>query len=325
MSSEALPTTVLVTGAAGFVGSHLVERLLAEGVCVVGLDNFDPYYGPEQKVANLSRFRDDPRFTFVEADLRAENTLAAAFEAGEIAAVVHLAARAGVRASVDAVREYFEINLTGTLNLLEAMRSRGIGQFVFASSSSVYADSEVPFREEMAADRPLQPYAASKRAAEMLAHTYAHLHGFHVTVTRLFSAYGPRLRPDLAIHKFARRIVRGEPIQIYGDGSAERDLTYVADIVDGLVAALCRPFRFEIVNLGNSRTVSLAAVIDALEAHLGAKAIREYGPPNPSDLRITYADISKAERLLGYRPRVPFEEGIRRFCEWFRSEGVRYG
>ncbi|GIX07543.1 MAG: epimerase [Candidatus Poribacteria bacterium] len=314
-----LPQRVLVTGCAGFIGSHVAERLVQEGVRVIGVDNFDPYYDRQQKESHLAKLLRSPEFRFEDADIRNGEALLELLRSEPIEAVIHLAARAGVRASIRDPETYFSINLSGTLQLLEAMRRAEVRQMVFGSSSSVYGRAPVPFSEEHPADRPLQPYGASKRAAEILAHTYAHLYGMQITVTRFFSAYGPRLRPDLVIHKFARLIARGEEVPILGDGTAARDYTYIDDIVDGVIAALERPFRYEIINLGNSRTVPLNRVIELLEQHLGRKALRRYLPPNPGDMPITYADLSKAKRLLGYAPRVPFEEGIARFVEWFKT------
>ena len=323
---HALPSPVLVTGAAGFIGSHVVERLLGDGAEVVALDNFDPYYSRGQKDLHVAGWRDHSGVSFVEKDIRdADAVLRVCGDFG-VRGVVHLAARPGVRASVQTPRETLEINVTGTLNVLEAMRVYEVRRLVLGTSSSVYGDVPTPFREDAPADRPLQPYAASKRAAEMLAYSYAHLHGFEVTSARLFSVYGPRMRPDLAVHKFARLIVLGEEIPIFGDGSAERDYTYVSDIVDGLVSALARPGGFEIVNLGNSDSVSLSRMIELLEGFLGVEARRRYLPANPSDAAHTCADVTKAGQLLGYAPSVPLEEGIGRFVGWFRAnEAVLVG
>ena len=314
-----LPSPVLVTGAAGFIGSHLVERLLGEGVRVVALDNFDPYYPREQKESHVDVWRRHRGLTFVEQDVRDSEAVRRVFADHGLSGVVHLAARPGVRASVDTPMETYDINVKGTLSVLEAMRTHRVHALVLGMSSSVYGNGPTPFREDAPADLPLQPYAASKRAAEMLAYAYSHLHGLRVTSTRLFSVYGPRMRPDLAVHKFARLIAAGEEIPILGDGSAERDYTYVGDVVEGLVSALRRPNAFEIVNLGNSEAVPLSRVIALLEENLGREARCRYLPSNLSDATATCADISKAENLLDYRPTVTLEQGIASFVDWFRE------
>lgn len=310
---------VLVTGGAGFIGSHVVERLLREGQRVVVLDNYDPFYPREQKEANLLAVLSHPLLTVVEGDVRDRDALEKLFATHEPESVVHLAARPGVRASVGQETLYTAVNVAGTLNVLEVAAQAKVKNFIFGSSSSVYAGDALPFREDAAADRPLSPYAATKRAGELLAHAYSYLYGLPVTCLRLFSVYGPRLRPDLAISRFARAIVRGEALPIYGDGSAARDYTYVDDVVDGILAALRRPKPYEIINLGDSRSVSVRQVVALLEEHLGKRARCVFSPPNPSDAPVTCADISKAKRLLGYEPKVPFEEGIARFVGWFRT------
>jgi len=314
---------VLVTGAAGFIGSHLAERLLLAGASVLAVDNFDPYYARSQKELHIEAWRDHERVRFVEADIRRLDVVAGLFDEHPIESVVHLAARAGVRASVDTPHETLDTNIRGTLNILEAMRRGGVGDLVLGTSSSVYGDSPVPFREDAPADRPLQPYAASKRAAEMLAYSYAHLHGLRITSARLFSVYGPRMRPDLAIHKFARLIAAGAELPILGDGTASRDYTYVSDIVDGVVAAMRARHTFEIVNLGSSEAVPLSRVIDLLAERLGKEARRRYLPSDLSDARITCADTSKAHRLFGYAPKVTLEEGISQFVEWYLANRRR--
>lgn len=314
------PSTVLVTGGAGFIGSHLVERLLQRGTRVVVFDNYDAFYSRERKGANLAAVAEHPALTVVEGDIRERNALDKAFSVHAPDAVVHLAARAGVRASVGQASLYTDINVIGTLNLLEVASQAHVRNFIFGSSSSVYAGNDVPFREESNADRPVSPYAATKRAGELLAHTYSHLYALPVTCLRFFSVYGPRLRPDLAIYKFARLIARGDEVPIYGDGSAKRDCTYVDDIVEGIVAALGTPRPYEIINLGDARTIPVSRIVALLEEHLGAKARCVFYPPNPSDAVVTYADITKARRLLGYEPKVPFEEGIARFVRWFREQ-----
>jgi len=316
---------VIVTGVAGFIGSHLVDRLLARGARVVGVDGFDDFYDPAVKRANLEAALADARFTLVEADIR-DPGLAAAVRAagGEGAdAVVHLAARAGVRPSIAEPALYADVNVSGTVAVLELARVLGISRFVFGSSSSVYGNNpRVPFSEDHPVDTPISPYAASKRAGELLCHTYAHLHGLSVAALRFFTVYGPRQRPDLAIHAFARRMAAGEPIPLFGDGSSQRDYTYVDDIVDGIEGALAFTTGtpgFEIFNLGESRTVTLLQLVELLSGAMGVEPRIEWKPPQPGDVERTYADVSKARRLLGYEPRVPVEAGIPRFVEWFRA------
>lgn len=314
---------VLVTGAAGFIGSHLVERLTARGDEVVGLDNFDDFYAPSTKRGNLVPVLEDPArdFRIVEADIRDPDALRHLPDG--IDAIVHLAARAGVRPSIERPLLYQDVNVAGTQRLLEFARAREIRAFVFGSSSSVYGNNEkVPFSEEDPVDRPISPYAATKRAGELLCHTYHHLFDLGVLCLRFFTVYGPRQRPDLAIHKFARLMSQGRPIPQYGDGTSRRDYTYVDDILQGVEAAVDLlaedPGRFEIVNLGESETVELARLIELLAEALDVEPEIELLPPQPGDVERTYADISKARRLLGYRPETPIEEGIPRFVDWFR-------
>jgi UDP-glucuronate 4-epimerase len=311
------PRHILVTGAAGFIGSHVVDRLAAEGRIVTALDNFDPYYARATKEASVAAWADLDNVTFVEADIRDRDPLDDILRDGAIDGVVHLAAKAGVRASVGADAAYFDVNLTGTLVLLEAMRANGVSRLVFGTSSSSYANDAPPFREDSPADRPLQPYAASKRAGELLIHSHCHLHGLHATCTRFFSAYGPRMRPDLAMHKFAVAIHRGEELPLLGDGTALRDYTYIDDIVGGIVASLDRADGYEIINLGAGDTTPLHRVIELLEQHLHATAAIKRFPANRSDADVTCADITKAKRLLDYAPTVGIDDGIARFVEWF--------
>lgn len=317
---------ILITGGAGFVGSHIVEALLARGDEVVVLDDFNDYYAPAVKERNLAAVRDQPGLRLVRGDIADEAAIAQAFGACPIHAVVHLAARAGVRPSLRDPILYERVNVQGTLLLLEAARQAEVGRFIFASSSSVYGESAtVPFSESDPADRPISPYAATKRAGELLCHTYFHLYGLPVACMRLFTVYGPRQRPDLAIHAFARNIWAGEPIFAFGDGASARDYTFVTDIVDGFLAALNhpQPFAYEIFNLGNSRPVQLKTLIHLIENALGRTAIVEQAPEQPGDVPLTYADISKSKRLLGYQPSVSIEEGIERFCGWFLRQQQR--
>jgi UDP-glucuronate 4-epimerase len=314
-----MPT--LVTGAAGFIGSHLVDRLLADGHEVVGLDNFDPFYPPEIKRANLADAARDPRFSLIEADIRDARALRRVVAETRPDAIVHLAAKAGVRPSIEAPAQYADVNVLGTARLLEAaIELDPRPRFVFASSSSVYGDRpDAPFRESDPVDHPISPYAATKKACELLAYTFHHLHRLPVTGLRFFTAYGPRNRPDLAIAKFARLIEAGEPVPMYGDGSTRRDYTYVGDIVDGVVRALDRCRGHHLYNLGNSRPIALREMIVALGEALGKAPRIERLPEQPGDVQMTCADVALAEAELGYRPSTPFAEGLARFVGWFRG------
>jgi UDP-glucuronate 4-epimerase len=313
---------ILVTGAAGFIGSHLCEALLARGDEVVGLDNFDPFYARAVKEANLAECRKRAAFRLIEGDLRDE-ALAGQVLADGIDAVVHLAAKAGVRPSIAEPLLYQDVNVRGTAVLLEAARRAGVKRFIFASSSSVYGNNEkVPFAETDNVDFPISPYAATKKAGELLAHTYAHLYRMGVTCLRFFTVYGPRQRPDLAIHKFTRLISRGEPIPVFGDGSASRDYTYIDDIIDGVLRALdcCNSYR--IYNLGEAQPVTLATLIATLEQALGRTARIDRLPAQPGDVERTFADITRARQELGYSPQTALADGIARFVEWFRRVGA---
>ncbi|NLI46864.1 MAG: NAD-dependent epimerase/dehydratase family protein [Acidobacteria bacterium] len=320
----------LITGGAGFIGSHLADRLLAEGWGVTAADNFDPFYDPAVKRRNVAPHLDNPRYRLVEADIRDAAALAAALgpwpadPAGAV--IVHLAAKAGVRPSIADPVAYEQVNVGGTQNLLELARARGVTQFVFGSSSSVYGvNPRVPWREDDAGLRPISPYAATKVAGELLGHVYSHLHGVRFVALRFFTVYGPRQRPDLAIHKFARLIRAGRPVPLYGDGSTSRDYTYVDDIVAGIRAAMdWRAGPYAVINLGNSHTVTLAELVAALEAALGARAAVERLPDQPGDVPRTWADIATARRLLNWQPSTPLPAGLRRFVEWLdglRDEG----
>jgi UDP-glucuronate 4-epimerase len=307
---------VLVTGAAGFIGSSLVDRLLGEGRTVVGLDSFDPFYPEEQKQRNLAAALADDRFRLVRADVRDADAVEAVF-AGGLDAVVHLAALAGVRPSLERPALYADVNVNGTAVLLEAAVRCGNPRFIFASSSSVYGErSDGPFKETDRVDRPISPYAATKKAGELLAHSFAHDHGLPVACIRFFTAYGPRQRPDLAIRKFADRMREGVAIPIYGDGSSIRDFTYIDDVVDGLTRACDTDLGYTILNFGAGRKISVLEVVKQLESTLGATAQVDWQPPMTGDVSRTWADISLAKQVLGYTPQVDFEEGIARFVEW---------
>ena len=312
---------LLVTGGAGFIGSHLVDRLLAtdiEHVSVV--DDFNSFYDPSIKRDNIREHLKDSRYQIHEVDIRDRDALAEVFKANNFDCVVHLAARAGVRPSLAEPQLYTETNVNGTLNLLDLAREHHVKQFVFGSSSSVYGiNAKVPFSEDDPIRQPISPYAATKGAGELLCHTYSHLYGMRCICLRFFTVYGPRQRPDLAIHKFAKLISQHQPIPVFGDGTTRRDYTYVDDIIDGVIAAIdydrsC----YEVINLGESRTVELNELISLLEKELDSHANIDRQPPQPGDVPQTFADISKARALLGYQPKTQIEEGLHRFVEWFR-------
>jgi len=313
--------SILVTGGAGFIGSHVLERLVAMGRRAVCLDNFNDYYCPAVKRDNVAGALASGLVEMVEGDICDIELCRRVFADHAIRRVIHLAARAGVRPSIAQPLLYEHVNVRGTLNLLECAREAGAEMFVFGSTSSIYGMSaRAPFREDDPAACPISPYAATKRACELLCYTYHHLHGLRFVLTRFFTVYGPRQRPDLAITRFACLMRAGRPIPVFGDGSSRRDYTYVSDIVDGVIAALDSDLGYEIVNLGNSHPVSLDDMIAMLEQALGSKARIERLPDQPGDVPLTYADTSKARRLLGYEPKVPFGEGLRAFVQWF-SEG----
>ncbi len=323
---------IVVTGAAGFIGSHVSERLCGRGDRVIGFDNFDPFYARETKERNLATLRRKPGFRLYEGDLTDPHDISGMLDmAGSVDAVVHLAALAGVQPSLKIPHRYYAVNVTGTLHLLNACRQRGIAHVIFGSSSSVYGlDSRVPFSERDACSRPLSPYAATKRAGELLAFTEHHLHGTDVTCLRFFTVYGPRQRPDLAIHKFTRLIANDQPITLFGDGSSSRDYTWIDDIVDGVVAALDQQMgasasAYRIYNLGGSRPTSLKDLVGHISAALGRPARIEWKDPQPGDMLHTLADVELAQRELGYRPKVSVEQGIPRFVEWWRTANARQG
>lgn len=312
-----------MTGGAGFIGSHLVRHLLAEDAWnVTVVDNFCEFYSPEIKRANIAEFAGDERFRLVEVDIRDFEGLRPVFKKGRFDAVVHLAARAGVRPSLEQPREYTETNVCGTVNLLELAKENAVPRFVFGSSSSVYGSrSEVPFREDDDISAPISPYAATKAAGEALCHTYAHLYGIKVASLRFFTVYGARQRPDLAIHKFAKLITQGHPIPVYGDGTTRRDYTYIDDIIQGVRSAMdYEGVGHEVFNLGESDTVELHRLISLLEENLGMKASIDRKEMQPGDVPLTCADISKARRLLGYDPQTRIDEGIGKFVEWFLAQ-----
>jgi len=313
---------ILVTGGAGFIGSHLVDSLLGEGdrhVTVV--DDLNDFYAPEIKRANLESAKTNPAFEFVELDIRDSEKLREIFDRTEFDCIVHLAARAGVRPSLCHPKLYAQTNIDGTLNLLELARDFEVKQFVFGSSSSVYGiNSKVPFSEDDRIHQPISPYASTKAAGELLCHTYSHLFGIRTVCLRFFTVYGARQRPDLAIHKFSRLITEGKPIQMFGDGTTRRDYTFIDDIIQGVRAAMDYDgAMYEVFNLGESETTELSRLVELLEENLGTKAIIDRQPMQPGDVPITFADISKAKRLLGYDPTTKIEEGLAKFVEWFQA------
>ncbi len=309
---------ILVTGGAGFIGSHLVDQLLAESHRVICLDNFDDFYDPAQKRQNLSKALPQENFRLVIGDLREMEKLKEIFAAERIDQVVHLAARAGVRPSIGDPLLYAEVNIRGTLNLLETCRQFGVKKFIFASSSSVYGNNpKTPFVEEDRVDNPISPYAATKKAGELLCYTYHHLYDFDIACLRYFTVYGPRQRPEMAIHYFTRLIYEEKKVPIFGDGNSRRDYTYIDDALQATMAAIKRSHGYEIYNIGESRTVSLLKLVRVLEERLGKKARLEFWPPQPGDVAITFADIRKAQKILGYSPRMSIEEGVERFVRWF--------
>jgi UDP-glucuronate 4-epimerase len=318
---------LLVTGGAGFIGSHLASRRLTRGDRVVVFDDFNDFYDPAVKRANVAPFAGQPRFRLVEGDIRDRDLVARTFADEEFDAVLHFAARAGVRPSLTQPVLYEEVNCVGTLHLLEAAASNGRPLFLFASSSSVYGiNSKLPFSEDDPIERPISPYATTKRAGELHVFTAHHLHGLPAWCLRFFTVYGPRQRPEMAIVRFIRSIEAGDPIPFFGDGSSRRDYTYIDDIADGVEAALERgapATGFEIVNLGGAHPVTLSELVSAIEGATGQKALLDRQPIQPGDVPVTYASVEKAERLLGFRARVSLAEGLRRTVEWFRMSRGR--
>jgi len=327
------PMNILVTGCAGFIGWKVSERLLREGHSVVGVDNLNDAYDACLKEWRLAQFEGHPNFSFHRLDITDREALSGLFTTAlrsitpntqhptpntrsPINAVINLAARAGVRPSVKNPWPYFQTNVIGTLNLLEFCRNSGIRKFILASTSSIYGEGERPFREDAPTDRPLSPYTASKKAAETLCYTYHHLHGLDVTVFRYFTVYGPAGRPDMSIFRFIKWIAEGEPVIVYGDGMQERDFTYVDDIARGTLLGL-KPVGFEIVNLGSDRPVKLRQIIKTIERLLGREAVIEFRPGHPADVPATWADLTKARRLLGWSPQTTWEEGLEQTVKWY--------
>lgn len=311
---------ILVTGGAGFIGSHLVEKMLAVGHDVSILDDFNDFYDPRIKRANIAAVAD--QIEIHQVDLRDAAVVQALFHGKKFEAIAHLAARAGVRPSISQPQLYYDTNVAGTLHLLEAARATGLERFILASSSSVYGISKtVPFSEDLHLTQTISPYAATKIAAEFLCSTYSHLYQMRVVALRFFTVYGPRQRPDLAIHQFTKKIQAGEPINQFGDGSTRRDYTYIDDIMQGVIASLdYNGPLFDIFNLGESQTIQLKDLITAIEGALGKKAKINQLPEQPGDVPLTCADISKAKKLLGYQPTTPLSAGLPKFVDWFLGQ-----
>lgn len=316
----------MVTGGAGFIGSHLVTKLLSENAWNITVaDNFDPFYCEENKRANIHAHINKPEYRLIEADIRNYEDISRVFDGTDYDCIVHLAARAGVRPSLEDPCGYVETNVIGTMNLLQLAQQHGVKQFVFGSSSSVYGESpDVPFREDAMVANPISPYAATKATGELLCHTFSHLYDIRTVCLRFFTVYGACQRPDLAIRKFATLISNGKPIPVFGDGSTRRDYTYIDDIISGVRASIDYDGAMhEIFNLGESQTVTLSRLIELLEENLGIKAIIDRQPMQPGDVPQTFADITKARKLLGYDPQTKIEEGIKKFVEWFTAAAER--
>jgi len=310
--------TIVVTGAAGFIGSQVSQQLLDQGCKVIGIDNLNDYYDVRIKEWRLALLNNHPNFVFYQADIENLDAIRIIFKLHHPEAVINLAARAGVRYSIENPHVYMSTNAQGTLNLLELCRELGIKKFVLASTSSLYAGQEMPFKENLAVNTPISPYAASKKAAEAMAYTYHYLYGIDVTVTRYFTVYGPAGRPDMSIFRFIKWIMEGTPLEIFGDGSQSRDFTYVDDIARGTVAAL-KPVGYEVINLGNNHPDKLSKAIELVEEYTGKKAEKVYKDFHKADIFATWADISKAKHLLNWEPKVGLEEGLKRSVEWARE------
>ncbi len=309
---------ILVTGGAGFIGSSVAEKLLARGDEVVVIDCFDDFYDPKIKRRNIEMALKSPSCKLVEGDIRDLELLKGLFGREKFDRVFHLAARAGVRPSIIDPLLYEDVNVRGTMNLLEAAKENGLPGFIFASSSSIYGNSKkVPFSETDFVDNPVSPYAATKKACELICHTYHHLYGLNISCLRFFTVYGPRQRPEMAIHKFTRLIDQGKPVPMFGDGSSRRDYTYIDDIADGVLKAIDYNAAYEIFNIGESQTTELRRLIEIIEKSLGKKAKIEQLPDQPGDVEVTYADIAKSKKMLGYNPRTKVEEGVPKFVEWY--------
>lgn len=312
---------VLVTGFAGFIGSYLTEKLLSEGYEVIGIDDFNDFYDPKIKERNIAGFKANKNFSFNKIDIRDKGLIEDIFSTHKPEIIIHLAARAGVRPSLQLPLLYEEVNVLGTLNLLEAARKNNCQKFIFGSSSSIYGECKnIPFNEGELDLKPISPYGVSKLAGEKYCNAYNHLYKLPIVCLRFFTVYGPRQRPDLAIHKFTKSIEEGKPIPVYGDGKYKRDFTYITEIIDGIMAAInYNKTGFEIFNLGESYTTSVLDLIKLIESALDKKAKIDWQHAQPGDVPLTYADVSKAEKFLGYKPRTKPEEGIKKFVEWYKA------
>jgi UDP-glucuronate 4-epimerase len=315
---------ILVTGAAGFIGSQVCEHFIRLGHQVTGLDNFDDFYAVEFKELNLAELKTSKDFTFYTADIRDSTALDNIFSDNKVDVVIHLAAKAGVRPSIESIGEYYDVNVNGTVCLLESMRKNDVRKMLFASSSSIYGNNpKVPFSEQDQVDNPISPYASTKKSGELLCHVYHHLYNFDISCLRFFTVFGPRQRPDLAIHKFTRLIDEGKPIPFYGDGSTSRDYTYIDDIVDGINCAVNHLNGYQLFNLGESNVVTLHHLVKTIENSLNKKAILNKQPMQPGDVSKTYADISKAKSEIGYNPKFDFETGISEFVKWYKANKLK--
>jgi len=324
--------TILITGGAGFIGSNLIDKLLEQNNKIITIDNFDNYYNPQIKEKNILEIRenmkkldiDEKYFKLYRGDIRNKDNLRIIFIENKIDLIIHLAAMAGVRSSIINPEYYYEVNVMGTLNLLDTIKEKRIKKFIFASSSSIYGNNQkIPFSEDDIVDNPISPYAASKKAGELLCYTYHHLYDIDVACLRIFTAYGPRQRPDLAIHKFIKLFLQNKSIPFYGNGNTERDYTYIDDVVDGIVKTIIwikkNKNKYEIFNLGSSRTISITEMIKTIEEVLNKKANLKKLPMQPGDVNRTYADIKKAKKILNYNPKIVFKEGIKKFIEWIKN------
>jgi len=309
---------ILVSGAAGFIGSHVSEYFIGLGHHVVGIDNFDDFYPLDFKKLNLQNLLKNARFKFYHVDIRDRKSLDNIFSSQKIDVVIHLAAKAGVRPSIESISEYYDVNVNGTVTLLESMKEYEVKKLLFASSSSIYGNNvKIPFAESDRVDNPISPYASTKKSGELLCHVYSHLYKFDITCLRFFTVFGPRQRPDLAIHKFTRLIDKGDPIPFYGDGTTSRDYTFIDDIVNGIGCSINHLGGYRIYNLGESTVINLKTLVRVIENQIGKKAILNQLPMQQGDVTATYADISKAKKELGYDPKYDFETGIKEFVKWY--------
>jgi UDP-glucuronate 4-epimerase len=311
---------ILVTGAAGFIGSHICDFFAGSNHCVIGIDNFDDFYSAGIKRLNIEQLQRNTMFRFLQVDIRDRDALDSIFDSCEFDSVIHLAAKTGVRLSLDSIAEYYDVNVNGTVSLLESMRRHKVKKLLFASSSAIYGNNhKLPFAESDHVDFPISPYASTKRSCELLCHVYTHLYQFNITCLRFFTVFGPRQRPDLAIHKFTKLIDEGKPIPFFGDGFTSRDYTYIDDIIGGVSCALSHLKGYHIYNLGGARVVNLKKIVEIIENALGKKALLNHLPLQQGDVNITWADISRARSELGYNPSYDIVSGVNRFVEWYNE------